>query len=155
MLNQNQVKLTREEAENVRKMKQALYSSKKELAHEIKIEASQLRKQRARSDKRFIKRVQERRFELHIQSEASRLKQLQDHQSRVEAISKCKDESMLQETSVISKKMKQAKRLEKQEVVVLERLKQTYAKQQQAIFQIEEMFSDKESLMKQDLNKLF
>ena len=65
---------------------------------------------------------------------------------------------MLAETSVISKKMKQAKRLEKQEVVVLERLKQTYAKQQEAISQIEEIFNDKEAYqnaIKKDLVNIF
>jgi hypothetical protein len=41
---QNQVKLTREEAENIAKMKQALHFSKKEMANEIKVEATLLRK---------------------------------------------------------------------------------------------------------------
>ena len=41
---QNQVKLTREEAENITKMKEALHFTKKEMANEIKVEATQLKK---------------------------------------------------------------------------------------------------------------
>ena len=54
---QNQVKITREEAEKIALMKQAVQSTKREMAHGIKVEANLLRKARARSDKRFIKRV--------------------------------------------------------------------------------------------------
>jgi hypothetical protein len=38
-------------------MKDALHFTKKEMANEIKVEATLLKKQRAKSDKRFIKRV--------------------------------------------------------------------------------------------------
>jgi hypothetical protein len=48
---------------------------------------------------------------------------------RIQLINRSKDQDILAEASVISKKMKEQKRLEKQEMQVLERLKQTYAKQ--------------------------
>jgi len=47
---------------------------------------------------------------------------------------------MSQEAKQISKKMKQTKKLEKMEIEVLERLKQTYAKQQEAIEEIQGIF---------------
>ena len=49
--------MTREELENVSKMKSALHSTKREMANDIKEEATYLKKARAKSDKRFIKRI--------------------------------------------------------------------------------------------------
>jgi hypothetical protein len=47
------------------------------MADEIKEENSLLKKVRDKNDKKFIKRIQERRYESHIQNEASKHKILQ------------------------------------------------------------------------------
>ena len=54
-----------------------------------------------------------------------------------------KEDGIGKESKIISKKIKEAKKLEKMEVQVLERLKQTYAKQQEAIQEIQSIFQKK------------
>ena len=49
--------MTREEQENVMKMKNAMHLTKREMANEVKVEASFLNKAMAKSDKMFIKRI--------------------------------------------------------------------------------------------------
>tara|TARA_B110001450_G_C17348614_1_gene370550 strand:- start:102 stop:296 length:195 start_codon:yes stop_codon:yes gene_type:complete len=57
---------------------------------------------------------------------------------------------MAHEAKIIKKKLKEAKRLEKIEVQVLGKLRGTYAKQQDAVERIKEIFSERERFNKED-----
>ena len=58
---------------------------------------------------------------------------------------------MAHEAKIIKKKLKEAKRLEKIEVQVLEKLRGTYAKQQDAVEKIKEIFSEREKFNQEDI----
>ena len=115
--------------ENVKFQKLIIDQRKKYQANIIKKEGKELKKLRNKNDRAFLKKVQDRRFEFHVLAEASRIKILQSQHEKYVSNVANKEEGMAKETKVISKKIKEAKKLEKMEIQVLERLKQTYAKQ--------------------------
>ena len=75
--------MIRAEEEAVLEVKKSVNEKNKEIAQAVKDENRFLKKVKNKNDKQFLKKVQEKRFELHIQAEASRLNALQKQHERL------------------------------------------------------------------------
>ena len=93
----------------------------------------------------YLRRAQERRFELQVMQEASKIKQAQYMMNKAENQRKTKETDLYKEEKVILKREKEARKLEHLEQEVLKRLRDTHVRQQEAIEQIQEIFKSRGS----------
>ena len=81
----------------------------------------------------YLRRAQEKRFELQVMQEASKIKQAQYLMNKAETQRKTKEVMLYKEEKIIVKKDKEARKLEHLEQEVLKRLRDTHVRQQEAI----------------------
>ena len=97
-------------------------------------------------DKQYLRKAQERRFELQVMQEASKIKKEQNLVNRLEEQRQLKNGIIAKEGKIAQKKEKEARKLEVLEAEVLRRLRDTHIKQQIAIEEIQEIFKHKGEL---------
>jgi hypothetical protein len=90
-----------------------------------------------------LRRAQERRFELQVMSEASKIRHEQFLVGKLEGQKRQREEALLKESKQVMKKEREAKKLELLEAEVMKRLRDTHLRQQQAIEEIQEIFHKK------------
>ena len=145
----------RESEARVKDRVEEAHLRKQERALEIKRERSQIKKQLNKYEKMYIRRAQEKRFEQQVMQEASKIKQEQNIVNRLSKFKGQKDDALHKEGKIITKKEKEAKKLELLEAEVLKRLRDTHLRQQEAIEEIQNIFKQHErnrQQKKHDLN---
>lgn len=111
-----------------------------EQANQIKVEKEMLRKRLSKIEKMYLQRAQEKRFEQQVMQEASKIRQELTLVNKLENQKSIKTNQISKEAKIISKKEKEARKLEQLEAEVLQRLRDTHIKQQEAIEEIQEIF---------------
>lgn len=101
----------------------------------------------------YLQKAQEKRFEQQVMQEASKIRQELNLVNKLESNKSQKTNQISKEAKIISKKEKEAKKLEQLESEVLQRLRDTHIKQQEAIEEIQNIFR-KHQLTKRNTNEI-
>lgn len=101
------------------------------------------RKQRSMINREYLKQIQQKKFHDSILSEAFRIKNAQDQRQKFKSLHEYDKKTLVKETKLISKQKKQQKKLQELELIILESLKNTYAKQQNEIEKIHDIMTTK------------
>lgn len=99
-------------------------------ADALRKEASRHRKMIEKQEKKYLRRAQEKRFELQVMNEASKIRHEQYLISKYEAQKRQKEEALFKESKQILKNQREAKKLELLEAEVMKRLRDTHIRQQ-------------------------
>lgn len=79
-----------------------------------------------KQEKLYLRKAQEKRFELQVMNEASRIRQEQFLVSKMESQKRQKEEALWHESRLVVKRDREAKKLELLEAEVMKRLKDTH-----------------------------
>ena len=94
------------------------------------MKASKHKKMIVKQEKLYLRRAQEKRFEQQVLTEASKIRQEQYLVSKLESQKRQKEEALWNESQLVAKKDREAKKLELLEAEVMKRLKDTHLRQQ-------------------------
>jgi hypothetical protein len=79
-----------------------------------------------KQEKQYLRKAQEKRFELQVMNEASRIRQEQFLVSKMESQKRQKEEALWNESRLVVKRDREARKLELLEAEVMKRLKDTH-----------------------------
>ena len=119
------VNMKREESLNVQIKQKMVFETKYRGADTIRWEANQHRKKIEKNERKYLRRAQEKRFELQVMNEASKIRHEQFLVNQVEGQKRQREDALLKESRQIVKKEKEAKKLELLEAEVMKRLRDT------------------------------
>lgn len=110
-------------------------------ADEMRKEASRNRKLIKKHEKHYLRRAQEKIFEMQVSSEAFKIRNQKYMASKLENYKREKDQAFLDESRLAMKRNSENKKLEHLEVEAVKRLMETQDRQQQAITEIQDIFN--------------
>ena len=122
----NLVQEKRAESTNVAAQAQILKGVRAREAKAIRDETERNKRVISKQEKLYLRRAQEKRFELQVVTEANRIRQEQTLVSKMESQRKQKEQQLQEESKILRRKERETKRLELLEAEVLKRLKDTH-----------------------------
>ena len=137
------VQTTKREEESVKLKKHLVLNRNKIIAEMVKIEGDYFKKVINKNNENHMRQVLDRKYENQYQNDACQRRQEQERVMKAYLKQKKEEQSIDQESKLIKKRVKQGRKLQKIEMAMLERLKDTYSKQQETIEEIQYVFNTK------------